>query len=149
VTEFAESVEIAAEPARVWRALSVPAEVVCWDTGVVEALDAPSDYPRAGQHVRWRYRLGPLPLVLHDRPTRVEPPWLLRSSIRLASFEFDETYTLEPQPPGSTRLSAELAVTSRVPGLRGLLERFVGRPFARATLAASLAAIKRHCEASR
>ena len=33
-------------------------------------LDAPADYPRAGQHVRWRYRHGMF-RVLHDRPLEV------------------------------------------------------------------------------
>jgi Polyketide cyclase / dehydrase and lipid transport len=145
VQSFAETVEIAADRERVWRALSIPAEVVCWDTGVVEPLDAPPDYPRVGQHVRWRYRLGPLPLILHDRPTRVEPASVLRSSIRLALFDFDETYTLRDQG-AATQLTAELSVVSPVPVLGCLLERIVGRPLARSTVRRSLVAIKRHCE---
>jgi hypothetical protein len=36
VRTFAESVEIAADPERVWRALCIPEEVVCSDSGVVE-----------------------------------------------------------------------------------------------------------------
>ena len=143
---FAESIEIAADPERVWRALSVPAEVVCWDTGVVEPLDAPPDYPRAGQHVRWRYSLGPLPLILHDRPTQVEPASLLRSSIRLGPFDFDEIYTLIGQGSSAARLTAELTLTSTVPILGSLLEWMVGRPLARSTVRSSLAGIKRHCE---
>ena len=146
VQMFAEAIEIAADRERVWRALTIPAEVVCWDTGVVEPLDAPPDYPRAGQHVRWRYRLGPLPLVLHDRPTRVEPASVLRSSIRLGLFDFDETYTLRDQGPSATQLTAELSVASIVPILGPLLERIVGRPLARSTVRRSLAAIKQHCE---
>jgi hypothetical protein len=143
---FVESIEIDAQRERVWRALCVPAEVVCWDTGIVEPLDAPPDYPRPGQYVRWRYRLGPLPLILHDRPTEVEPASILRSSIRLGPFDFDETYTLRDQGTGATRLTAELSVTSAVPGFGRLLERVVGRPLARSTVRASLAAIKHHCE---
>jgi len=146
VWTFAESIEIAADPERVWRALSVPAEVVCWDTGVVEPLDAPPDYPRAGQHVRWRYSLGPLPLILHDRPTRVEPASVLRSSIRLGPFDFDEIYTLIGQGSSATRLTAELTLASTVPILGSLLEWLVGRPLARSTVRSSLAGIKRHCE---
>ncbi len=144
--EFTESVEIAAEPARVWRALAIPSEVVCWDAGVVEPLDAPRDYPRAGQHVRWRYRLGPLRLILHDRPIQVEPPSILRSAIRLGPFEFDETYTLFPESSSATKLTAALSLASTFPILGGLLERVVGRPLARSTVHSSLVAIKRHCE---
>lgn len=146
---FAESIEIAAAPERIWRALSIPAEVICWDTGIVEPLDAPPDYPRVGQHVRWRYRLGPLPLILHDHPTQVEPGSLLRSSIRLGPFEFDETYTLRDKGASATQLTAELSLASIVPIFQSLLERIVGQPLARSTVHSSLAAIKRHCERPR
>jgi hypothetical protein len=143
---FAETIEIAADPERVWRALCIPAEVVCWDSGVVEPIDAPPDYPRPGQYVRWRYRLGPLPLILHDRPSQVETASILRSSIRLGPFDFDEIYTLRGQGSSATRLTAELSVASAFPILGSLLERMVGRPLARSTVRSSLAAIKRHCE---
>ena len=45
---FSESVEIAVPPDRVWQALTRPEEVVCWDTGIVEPLDAlwPTPGPR-------------------------------------------------------------------------------------------------------
>lgn len=145
---FVQTIEIAVGPDRVWRALTNPAEVVCWDTGVVEPLDAPRDYPRVGQHVRWRYRLGPLPLVLHDRPTRVEPVSLLRSSIRLGPFDFDETYTLRSTGTSTTELTADLSVSGAVPIVGSLLERVLGEPLARSTVRTSLAAIKRHCESS-
>ncbi len=145
---FAESIEIAASTKRVWQALSDPQEVVCWDTGIVEPLDAPPDYPRPGQYVRWRYRFGPLPLVLHDRPTRVEPLSILSSSIHLGTFDFDETYTLQSSGPTTTRLKAELWLTSTVPMVGSLLEWSIGLPLARSTVRTSLAAIKRHCERS-
>ena len=146
---FEETVEIAADRERVWRALSIPAEVVCWDTGVVAPLDAPPDYPRAGQHVRWRYRLGPLRLTLHDRPTRVEPASVLRSSIRLGPFDFDETYTLRESGASLTQLTAELSISSVFPVLGPILERTLGEPLARSTVRTSLAAIQRHCEPRR
>ncbi|HKI86482.1 MAG TPA: SRPBCC family protein [Thermoanaerobaculia bacterium] len=143
---FTETIEIAAGPERVWRALSVPAEVICWDTGIIEPIDAPPDYPRPGQHVRWRYRLGPLALILHDRPTRVDPPSVLRSSIRLGPFDFDETYTLRAKGASATQLTADLSLSSTTPLLGSLLERTLGQPLARSTVRSSLAAIKRHCQ---
>lgn len=145
---FTETIEIATTPERVWRALSTPTEVACWDTGVIEPLDAPPDYPRAGQHVRWSYRLGPLPLILHDRPSRVDPASVLRSSIRLGPFDFDETYTLRKKGRSATQLTAELSLSSAIPILGSLLERILGQPLARSTVRTSLAAIKRHCEES-
>lgn len=146
---FAETVDIDAEVERVWRALTVPDEVVCWDSGVVEAVDAPHDYPRAGQHVRWRYRLGRLPLILHDRPTRVETNTILCSDIRLGPFDLVETYTLRHQSAGTTQLTAELVVSSSVALVGTLLERLVAQPLARSTVHSSLAAIKHHCEQPR
>jgi hypothetical protein len=145
VQRFAETIEIAAAPERVWRALTDPAEVVVWDTGIVAPIDAPPDYPRPGQHVRWRYRLGPLSLVLHDRPTDVVPAAALRSSIRLGPFGFDETYTLRADGP-TTRLTADLSLASTVPVVGSLLEKLIGVPLARSTVRLSLAAIRRHCE---
>jgi hypothetical protein len=144
--EFDERVRIAASVERVWRALTAPAEVAEWDSGIVEPIDAPPDYPRPGQHVRWRYRLGPLPLILHDRPTEVVPASILRSSIRLGPFDFDETYELQSLDPGATSLRARLLVSSSVPLLGPLLARLLGAPLARATVRSSLAAIRRHCE---
>jgi len=143
---FEETIEIGADPQRVWRALTLPAEVVCWDTGVVAPLDAPADYPRVGQHVRWRYRFGPLRLTLHDRPSEVEPDSVLRSLIRLGPFDFDETYTLRGSATSTTQLTAAMSVVCRIPVLAPLLERLVGRSLARSTVRSSLAAIKLHCE---
>lgn len=146
--EFTETVQIAASAERVWRALTAPAEVAQWDSGIVEPLDAPLDYPRPGQHVRWRYRLGPLPLILHDRPTEVLENSTLRSSIELGPFRYDETYRLRSHGSSVTLLSARLVVSSKVPVVGDLLERLAGAPLARATVRTSLQAIKRHCQST-
>ena len=144
---FSVAVDIVASPARVWRALCDPAEVVQWDTGVVAALDAPPDYPRPGQYVRWRYANGPF-RVLHDRPQEVSVAQRLRALLRVGPFHFDETYTLEPQASGC-RLSAAMDVSVPLPVIGGVVERLYLGPRTRATVAASLDAIKRHCEAGR
>jgi hypothetical protein len=145
---FRESTQIAADPARIWRALTVPDEVIQWDTGVVEPLDAPPDYPQAGQRVRWRYRLGPIALVLHDRPDEVLPFETFRSCIGLGPFQFDETYTIASEAPGRSELTAELSVRSAVPLVGALLAHLVGYPLARATVRSSLRSIKHHCQES-
>ena len=146
--EFSETVRIATGVERVWRALTVPAEVVQWDSGVTEPLDAPPDYPQVGQRVRWRYRYGPIPLILHDHPSEVVPNSTLRSSISLGPFAFDEIYRLCSPDPLETLLSAKLTLSSKVPIIGSLLERVAGAPLARATVRTSLQAIKRHCESS-
>lgn len=142
--EFNVTVEISASAARVWRALCDPAEVVQWDTGVAEALDAPADYPQPGQHVRWRYTNGPFRL-LHDQPQEVVAERRLRALLAVGPLRFDETYTLEPRDAGCL-LNASMLVRVPLPVLGALIERMYVGPATRATVTASLQAIKRHCE---
>jgi uncharacterized protein YndB with AHSA1/START domain len=139
----AHSESIAASPARVWLALCDPAEVATWDATVVEALDAPADYPRAGQHVRWRCH--GTNVVLHDRPQRVEPERLLHSLLDFGRQHLDETYRLTEIPEG-TRLDLEIFVTVRVPVVGPLLARWRDKRQVIAGFQTSMANLKRHCE---
>lgn len=142
---FSVTEEIDATPGRVWRALCDPAEVVQWDSGVSAALDAPSDYPQPGQHVRWQYTSGPF-RILHDRPQEVVRERTLRSLLRVGPFRFDETYMLAKVGRGC-RLTAALEVRASFGILGWIVERvYLGRR-TRAAVSASLAAIKCHCEA--
>ncbi|MCH8816064.1 MAG: SRPBCC family protein [Chloroflexi bacterium] len=141
---FTLGTAIDATPARVWRALCDPAEVVQWDTGIEQALDAPADYPQPGQHVRWRYTNGPF-RMLHDRPQEVEPERLLRALLSVGPFRFDETYTLEARD-GRCHLTAAMEVRVPVPVIGWAVERLYLGPQTRRTVAASLQALKRHCE---
>ena len=143
---FAVTESIDASAARVWRALCDPAEVVQWDSGVTAALDAPADYPRPGQHVRWRYANGPF-RTLHDRPQEVVAERTLRSLLAVGPFRFDETYTLEEQGRGC-RLTAAMQVRASFGVLGWVFERLYLGPRTRTAVAASLRAIKRHCEAN-
>jgi uncharacterized protein YndB with AHSA1/START domain len=136
------AVDIAAAPARVWRALCQPAEVVRWESGVVEVLDAPADYPRPGQVVHWRTPDG---AVLEDRPQVVEHERALRSLLRLGRARFDETYTLEAIDGGS-RLAVMVEATSTLPGAAATIERLHLGPATRRDFAAALASIKHYCE---
>lgn len=141
---FNLTVDIRASSARVWHALCDPSEVVQWDTGVEGALDAPPDYPQPGQHVRWRYSVGPF-RVLHDRPQDVAPERRLRSLISIGPFHFDETYTLDRRD-GACRLTAAMEVAAPLPPVGWLVERLYLGPRTRAAVSASLDAIKKHCE---
>jgi hypothetical protein len=138
------SVEVRAPVERVWRALCYPPEVVRWDAGVAAAIDAPADYPRPGQRVRWRCRGGPFP-VLVDEPREVAPSQRLRSFLRLGPFRYDETYRLEPALSGC-RLTAIVGVWTALPVVGHLIDRLYLAPATRRALATSLAALKRHCE---
>jgi uncharacterized protein YndB with AHSA1/START domain len=141
---FTLSTEIGAPLARVWRALCDPAEVVCWDNGVIAAMNPPPDYPRAGQTVRWQYRSERWPTLV-DRPQEVVTEQKLRSILELGPYRMDETYTLTAAD-GGTRLEMALALTVQRPLVGALLERlWMGRGVKK-EFEASLAALKRHCE---
>jgi len=142
------STAIQAERARVWRALTDPAEVAGWDASVIASIDVPPDYPKPGQHVRWRARLNGLPTVLHDRPIEVIVKERLRSSIAHGLFRFDETYALmdDPSGPGRTRLSMKVVASNEIPVVGGSLDRFAVRAHATNLVSASLHAIREWCE---
>jgi hypothetical protein len=138
------SVDIAATPQRVWRALCHPSEVVRWDSTVVRALDAPADYPRPGQHVRWRCK--GLFRTLHDRPQAVEHAGRLRSLLDLGPYHIDETYTLSELPSGC-RLDLHVDLTVRIPILGSVVERVHATRSICEGFETSLRALKLHCEA--
>ena len=142
------SVDIAADRDRIWRALTDPASVAIWDTGIVAAVDAPADYPLRGQTVRWRYRLLGLPLILVDRPQEVVPLQRLRTLISLAFLRLDETYTLATSPAneGHTRLGICLHVGNALPIFGRAFDRHIGEGLARQTITQSLSAIRDFCE---
>jgi len=131
-------VEIAAHPTRVWRALTVPAEVARWDGVVPTAV--PDDYPVVGQHARWRTKIGFLGLTLHDRVRVVDEERCLASTIDVGIVHVEERYTLEATAAG-TRLTSDNEVRSRLPGL-GRLALRLGASGVRS----SMARLVTHCE---
>jgi hypothetical protein len=141
---FVLTVEINAPILRVWRALCDPHEVLAWDPGLEAALDAPDDYPRPGQHVKWRCRSGPFH-VLHDRPQEVEGGRRLRSLLALGPYRYDETYMLEAAGRGC-RLTVAVSVWMVVPVVHSLFELLYLGPATQRAFTQSLAAIKSLCE---
>jgi len=142
------STVIGAGRARVWRALTAPDEVVRWDERTVALVDPPDGYPRVGEQVRWRYRLGTVRVIRHERPLEVAPGLRLRSSILLGGLRFDETYTLTPEPgePDRTRLAIKLVSSNAVPVVSGLLDRFDVRRLAAKLVDSRLRSLQRWCE---
>jgi uncharacterized protein YndB with AHSA1/START domain len=141
---FTLSVTIEAPINRVWRALCDPTEVVQWDSTVVEALDAPPDYPQPGQHVRWRLRDSTA--LLHDRPQHVEPPTRLHSNLAIGRDHLDETYALAVLDPNTTQLDCHVAVRCTLPVLGPLIARLRTLPETRAAFQTSLHNLKHHCK---
>jgi len=141
---FVLMVEINAPVSRVWRALCDPPEVLAWDPALAAALDAPDDYPRPGQHVKWRCRSGPF-RVLHDRPQEVEEGRRLRSLLALGPYRYDETYMLEAVGK-SCRLTVAVSVWMVVPVVHSLFELLYLGPATQRAFTDSLGAIKNLCE---
>jgi len=147
------SAVIDADTKRVWRALTEPGELVTWDEQLVAPVEAPTEYPRSGQHVRWRYRLGSVQLVLHDRPQAVEPCKRLRSLLSLGSMRFDQTYTLLQEPEDDpdvprTRLGLKIVASNSVPVIGSIVDRFEVRRLATERIDTTLRAISQWCESS-
>jgi len=140
---FALSLEIAAPPSRVWRALCDPEEVAGWDPNIIQAMDAPPDYPKPGQHVQW---LCGGAEVLHDRPQEVIPEQKLRSILQLGRTRFDETYTLTPMGEDKCLLRGSIELVWGMP----LLGRFMNDRKGREStieFGMALTSLKRWCEA--
>ena len=135
--------EIDVPPSRVWRALCDPAEVILWDTTVDAALDAPADYPKLGQHVRWRCK--GTKTLLHDHPQNVQPERRLHSLLAFGRQHLDETYTLTATPSG-TRLDLHIDLTLTTPAIAPLLLRFIDGPAVQRAFEASLTNLKYYCE---
>lgn len=138
---------VRAPRSRVWRALVDPAEVVRWDARALELRGEPADYASPGRPVRWRYRVGSVPLELHDTALEVVPHQRLRLARSFGSLHFEETFSLgEEGGGGETRLALRLAVANSVPTLGGALDRFDVRRFASELVDESLRALQKFCE---
>jgi hypothetical protein len=145
---IAMSTVIRGDRARVWRALTDPAEVVGWDETLIAPIVVTPDYPKPGQHVRWRSQLNGLPVILHDRPIEVSVGERLRSNIAHGLFRFDETYSLadDPVEAGRTRLMLKIVASNEIPVVGGALDRFAVRQYATELASSALRAIRAWCE---
>ncbi|MCZ6784412.1 MAG: SRPBCC domain-containing protein [Proteobacteria bacterium] len=145
------STVISAARERVWRALTDPEERVCWDARLLASIDAPADYPFAGQHVRWRYRMGGIQMVLHDRPQTVVPPERLQSALAVGTLHMDQTLTLVAEKGNGkgasprTRLSMSVIAANSVPILGSVIDRFSVRELATDYIDETLRALEKWC----
>lgn len=141
------SVVIDSDRSRVWRALTDTRELLAWDERVLAPVDTISDYPFAGQSIRWRYQLGSVQVVLHEQPREISENERLASSLRVGSLRFDQTYTLatESNTPARTRLSMKLVTTSSVPVIDDVIDRFDVRKLAAERIDQTLRSVQQWC----
>ena len=142
------SAVIGASRERVWRALTVPEEVIRWDDRLLSLAAPAPDHPRAGRTVRWRCRLGAVVVDLLERPIEVVPRQRLLCEISLGLFRFEETCGLadEAGDGDRTRLSLRLVASNSVPLVGGLLDRFEVRQLAATMVDTKLKAMQRWCD---
>ena len=92
---------------------------------ILELLEPVEGYPAPGQHIRWRYRLGTVPIVMHDRPLEVATHEKLRSTLSLGLLQLESTHTLAVDGEASmTRLSHKVLASNSAPVVGGSIDRF-------------------------
>ncbi|MFQ5507175.1 MAG: hypothetical protein ACE5F1_20585 [Planctomycetota bacterium] len=133
---------------RVWRALTDPDELIRWDDRILSLLDSADGYPQAGRQIRWRYRLGTVPVMLRNSPIEVVPGERLHTKSSLGLFCFDEVFTLdeEGEDPDRTRVNLKLSAENSLPVVGGLLDRFAVRRVAVEMVDRKLRSIRKWCE---
>ena len=110
-------------------------------------VDTASDYPFAGQTIRWRYRLGSVQVVLHEQPREIAECERLTSSLRVGSLRFEQTYTLtqESREPARTRLAMKLVTMNSVPVIDDVIDRFDVRKLTAARIDETLRSVQQWC----
>ena len=137
---------IESDAQRVWRAITDPSEIVAWDERMLAPADDLTQYPFAGQHARWRYRLGSIQLVMHDRLLEIEPPRRLRSRMSAGSIGYERTFTLQPESPQRTRLSMRLISANSIPLIGESIDRFEVRQMSTEQVDGTLRAVQKWCQ---
>ena len=142
------SIAVSAARSRVWRALTVPDELIRWDDKILSLLDPPDGYPRAGQQIRWRYRVGAIPVTLCNSPIEVVPNERLHTATAIGLFRFDETFTLgnDGNDRQRTRLQLKLSAANSVAVVGGLVDRFTIRELGSELVDRKLRCIQKWCE---
>jgi uncharacterized protein YndB with AHSA1/START domain len=150
VITIAMSTRISATPARVWRALTSPSELVAWDTRILAPVEIPDRYPFSGQHMRWRYRIGGVQVVMHDRPLEVSSPERLRRTLQIGSLRYEQTFQLTAASDDDARtlLGVKLVASNSVPVIGDVLDRFDVRRFTTEHVDETLRAIQNWCESN-
>lgn len=139
---------IEAEAERVWKALTEPDELVAWDDRISAQVESPgpanNDYPREGQRLRWRYRLGSVQLVLYEQLEEIVPQRRLRSRLAMGSMRFEQIYSLQPDETG-TRIALKVVTPNSIPILGGTVDRFEVRRLATEYANAKIRSLQKWC----
>lgn len=144
------SAVIESDRARVWRALTDPAERAAWDERIVSRVDSPasSDLPLFDAGVHWRYRIGSVQLVMHETTGEVHPLERLEASLRVGSLRLEQIFTLRAEGgrAAKTHLGMKVRARNSVPVMGEVIDRFEVRKMAAEHIDSTLRWLQKWCE---
>jgi hypothetical protein len=144
------STAVSASRSRVWRALTDPEAMILWDDQILSLVEPADGYPETCRQIRWRYRMGSVPVTLRHSAVDVVPGERLHTESALGLFRFDETYTLGSQSDSTscTLLNLSLRAENSLPVVGGILDRFAVRRVASEMVDRKLRSIQIWCESA-
>jgi uncharacterized protein YndB with AHSA1/START domain len=158
------SATIGAPHERVWNALVDPAQRGAWDERVLGEVPVPrarshsrarerggADTATPLRETRWRFRLGTVPLVMHDRIMAADRGDRLVSRISIGSMHFDQTLTLhvdDDETGPRTRLGMKLVGSNSIAVIGEVVPRLDVQKMLIEYVDTTLRQIQKYCEAS-
>jgi len=154
------SASIGAPIDRVWRALTDPSERPEWDERVLGPVtlarrNVKSKRRRtvstpALRKADWRFRLGSVPLVMHEEVVDENPNERLVGRISMGSMQFDQTLTLHCEDDESgpqTRLGMKLVAHNQIAVIGEVVQRLDVQKLVIEYVDTTLRQVQKHCEA--
>ncbi len=134
----------------IWDTLTAPDRRTRWGPLSFLSLDDSGPYPAPGHPVRWRCRLGRIPVELRETPLVVSPSEQFRAALALGGLRLEQTFTLSPEPGRNpaTRLHVKLVAPNRAPVVGGLMDRFLVRELVTDLAGGVLEAVQEALEAA-
>jgi hypothetical protein len=155
------SITIGASAEQVWRALMDPAERATWDERILGEVAPAPDAPRRDgsrrksrgddlpRRVRWRYRLGEVPLVMQDDLLSADPFERMVNRIGIGSMHFDQTLTLfseDDETGPHTRLGMKLVARNSIAVIGAVIPRLDVQKLVIEYVDTTLRQIQKYCE---
>jgi len=144
---LAFSAKAAASPRRVWRALLCPSAAAHWLPCHEGWIDPPPEALAPHDALRFRARLGRLPVTGELRVLEVEAG-RVRTHVRVGLFAFEARFSLRRESgiDRATRIGLVLTLANRVALVSGSLDRFAVRKLASELAEQALGALTRQAE---
>ncbi len=158
------SATIGAPIDRVWRALTDPSERPEWDErilGSVSLARRKTQKTKSTQNevtptpvlrrADWRFRLGAVPLVMHEEVVDEDANERLVGRISIGSMHFDQTLTLHREDDESgpkTRLGMKLVAHNQIAVIGEVVQRLDVQKLVIEYVDTTLRQVQKHCEAA-